>query len=127
MDGMAKVGLFGAVSSSTLAAGMAMLDGAGVAYKGFIGALYPFMDVDALVTAIVWAKLAEQRRSATSVQGWTMTLGGSGDVRGPAPALDTELVQTILRDTFQSLAISALILGIGLGILARPDSVNTSF
>ncbi len=48
MDGMATAGLFGAVSASTLAAGMAMLDAENIAYEGFIGALYPFMDIAAL-------------------------------------------------------------------------------
>ena len=56
-DAMATVGLFGAVSASTLAAGMAMLDDEGIAYEGFIGALYPFMDIAALVMAITLASL----------------------------------------------------------------------
>lgn len=123
MDGMATAGLFGAVSASTLAAGMAVLDGDGIAYEGFIGALYPFMDVAALVTAIVLAKMAEQRRTAVSTQGGTMTMGtGSG-----APGFDAGMVKTILKDTFQSPAISALVLGLALGIFARPDSVYDSF
>ena len=123
MDGMATAGLFGAVSASTLAAGMAMLDGEGIAYEGFIGALYPFMDVAALVTAIVMAKLAEQRRTAASVQGGTMTMGGGTGGVG----FDGGMVKTILKDTFQSPAISALVLGLALGIFARPDSVFDSF
>lgn len=123
MDGMATAGLFGAVSASTLAAGMAMLDGEGIAYEGFIGALYPFMDVAALVTAIVMAKLAEQRRTVASVQGGTMTMGGGSGGAG----FDGSMVKTILKDTFQSPAISALVLGLALGIFARPDSVFDSF
>ncbi len=122
MDGMATAGLFGAVSASTLAASMAVLDGDGIAYEGFIGALYPFMDVAALVTAIVLAKLAEQRRTAAAVQGGTVALGG-----GSGAAFDMGMVKTILKDTFQSPAISALVLGLGLGIFARPDSVYDSF
>jgi hypothetical protein len=64
MDGMATAGLFGAVSASTLAAGMAMLDSEGIAYEGFIGALYPFMDIAALVTAIVLARMSAERKAA---------------------------------------------------------------
>lgn len=45
---MATAGLFGAVSTSTLAAGMTMLDDEGIFYEGFIGAHYPFMDVATL-------------------------------------------------------------------------------
>ena len=124
MDAMATVGLFGAVSASTLAAGMAMLDDAGVAYEGFIGALYPFMDIAALVTAIVLARLAAERKQASALQGGTatMTLGGGGT--GP---VEPGLVRGILTDTVRSAAISALLLGLGLGLLARPDSVYDSF
>ncbi|SFI41072.1 sodium-dependent bicarbonate transport family permease [Jannaschia pohangensis] len=121
VDGMATAGLFGAVSASTLAAGMAVLDSEGVAYEGFIGALYPFMDIAALVTAIVLAKVAQARRAAQSVQGGTLTMGGSG------PKLERGLIGGILTDTFRSPAISALLAGLGIGILADPASVFDSF
>jgi hypothetical protein len=125
MDGMATAGLFGAVSASTLAAGMAMLDSEGIAYEGFIGALYPFMDIAALVTAIVLARMSAERKAAASVQGGsaTMTVGGASGGGG----FDGEMVKGILVDTLRSPAISALILGIALGIFARPESVYESF
>jgi hypothetical protein len=125
VDGMATAGLFGAVSASTLAAGMAMLDDRGVAYEGFIGALYPFMDIAALVTAIVLARMSAERKAARSIQGngtATMTIGGGGS-RG----FDGEMVRGILVDTARSPAISALLLGLAIGILARPESVYASF
>ena len=122
VDGMATAGLFGAVSASTLAAGMAMLDEGGVAYEGFIGALYPFMDVAALVTAILLAKMA-QARSAAPAGGGTLVLGGSGGRAGGEPGL----VKAILVDTLRSPAISALLLGLALGVMARPESVFESF
>ena len=123
MDGMATAGLFGAVSASTLAASMAMLDGEGVAYEGFIGALYPFMDIAALVTAIVLARMAAERKSI-AVRGGaaTLTMGG-----GQGPGIDGGMVKGILVETFRSPAISALVLGLALGIFARPDSVYESF
>ena len=125
MDGMATAGLFGAVSASTLAAGMAMLDGAGMAYEGFIGALYPFMDIAALLTAILLARMSAERKSARSVmpQGGaaTVTMGQTGG------AGHGEIVREILVDTLKSPAISALLLGLGLGLLARPDAVYASF
>lgn len=120
MDGMATAGLFGAVSASTLAASMAVLDGEGIAYEGFIGALYPFMDIAALVTAIVLARMSAQRRAAGAAQGGTIALGGG---RG----FDGGLIKSILVDTFRSSAISALLLGLALGMFARPDSVYHSF
>lgn len=130
MDGMATVGVFGAVSASTLAAGMAMLDAEQIAYEGFIGALYPFMDIAALVTAIVLARMAAARKAAsTTVQaGGTMTMGGGGGGAGLGDGgVDGALVKGILRDTFQSAAISALVLGLIIGVVARPESVYESF
>jgi hypothetical protein len=132
VDGLATAGLFGAVSASTLAAGMAVLDDSDIYYEGFIGALYPFMDIAALVTAIVLAKLSTARKTATTEMpnaSDTMTLGG-----GMAPANSTSekvvesgLIRGIFIDTFRSPAISALILGLALGIFAEPDSVYKSF
>jgi hypothetical protein len=131
LDGYATAGLFGAVSASTLAAGMAMLDDGGIAYEGFIGALYPFMDIAALVTAIVLAKSAEQRRQATIVNSdgtATVAMGsGSGFSCGPRIVVSKELLQQILMDTFRSPAISALALGLAIGVLAKPQSVFDSF
>ena len=130
MDGMATAGLFGAVSASTLAAGMAMLDAEGIAYEGFIGALYPFMDVAALLTAILLARMSAERRAispaAMAGQGGSATLtmgGGGGGGAGPTG----DLVRSILVDTLKSPAISALLLGLGLGLLARPEPVYESF
>lgn len=119
MDGMATAGLFGAVSASTLAAGMAMLDDEGIFYEGFIGALYPFMDVAALVTAIVLARLSAAR--AAQRQGGTITMGGGSG------AFDGDIVKSILTDTLRSPAISALLLGLAIGLFARPDAVYESF
>lgn len=128
VDGLATAGLFGAVSASTLAAGMAMLDDSGIAYEGFVGALYPFMDIAALVTAIVLAKMAVAPKRASDVainRDGTMTVGGG--VKGPQSAAAPGLVKGILVDTLRSPAISALIAGLALGVLAKPDSVYTSF
>ena len=121
-DGLATAGLFGAVSASTLAAGMAVLDSDGIYYEGFIGALYPFMDIAALVTAIVLARLAEARK-AVAAGGGTLVMGGGSGGNGETG----EIVRSILVSTFRSAAVSALVLGIGLGIFARPDAVYESF
>lgn len=121
MDGMATAGLFGAVSASTLAAGMVMLDAEGIAYEGFIGALYPFMDIAALVTAILLARMSAARAATARPAGGgvaTMTMGG-GENAG--------LVKEILTDTLKSPAISALLLGLAIGLLGRPEQVYASF
>lgn len=135
-DAMATVGLFGAVSASTLAAAMAMLGDAGIYYEGFIGALYPFMDVAALVTAIVLAKLslARQASASATAEGGTITMGGGsgsgsgiGGGDGPNGINTHSIVRSILTDTLRSGAISALLLGMALGLFAKPESVFTSF
>ncbi|WP_439142386.1 sodium-dependent bicarbonate transport family permease [Pseudooctadecabacter sp.] len=134
VDALATVGMFGAVSASTLAAGMAVLDDSGITYEGYIGALYPFMDIAALITAIVLAKLSLARKTARSVTvnaGGTATLGGPAMRTAMAKTPEGEdadtLVRGIMVDTFRSPAISALVAGLVLGILAKPDSVFDSF
>ncbi len=129
VDGLATAGLFGAVSASTLAAGMAVLDENGMAYEGFIGALYPFMDIAALVTAIVLAKVAAARRAGAG-----LTTGGALVAGGPQPAAtfpntaeNAGLIRGIFVDTFRSPAISALVIGLALGVLSQPDAVYKSF
>ena len=135
MDAMATAGLFGAVSASTLAAGMAMLEDEGIAYEGFIGALYPFMDIAALLTAILLARMGAARRAgAAQMQGGvaTMTMGGghggaalgSADMSGGG---NGALIREILIDTLKSPAISALLLGLAIGMLGTPDAVYKSF
>lgn len=134
VDGLATAGLFGAVSASTLAAGMAILDDEGIAYEGFIGALYPFMDIAALVTAIVMAKVASARRTASAL---SVDASGTASMTAPSlintnpttdtPAVEKGLIKGILVDTFRSPAISALLVGLAIGILTQPDSVYKSF
>ncbi|MEO9827256.1 MAG: sodium-dependent bicarbonate transport family permease [Paracoccaceae bacterium] len=144
VDGLATAGMFGAVSASTLAAGMAMLDDEGIYYEGFIGALYPFMDIAALVTAIVMAKLAAARRTAASVSVQPTGGASTATLMGPAvqrtalqtnnqpdmprtPIVEEGLLRGILVDTFRSPAISALLVGLAIGVLTEPDSVYKSF
>jgi hypothetical protein len=104
---------------------MAVLDSDGIAYEGFIGALYPFMDIAALVTAIVLARMSAARASLAGSTGGSATVA-LGRVTGTG-GLEPGLVRGILVDTFRSPAISALPLGLALGMFARPDSVYSSF
>lgn len=131
VDGLATAGLFGAVSASTLAAGMAILDDTGVPYEGFIGALYPFMDISALVTAIAMAKVSAARRATSTVilsGNGTLAAGASRTADAvPDDVGGSDLVRGILVDTFRSPAISALVAGLALGVLSEPDTVYKSF
>ncbi len=106
-DGIATAGLFGAVSASTLAAAMALLDERSMGYEAWVPALYPFMDIPALILAIMLANLYFAKKDKDSVQEFS--------------ALE------IIKDTLRSSALSALLLGMALGLLTTPDKVFESF
>jgi hypothetical protein len=105
-DGIATSGLFGAVSGSTLAAAIVVLENEDIVYEHWAPALYPFMDIPALVTAIVLASLYLKRKD------------GSGEkVR----------IWPIVKESLQGSALSALLLGIVLGLFTRPETVFDGF
>jgi hypothetical protein len=106
-DGIATAGLFGAVSGSTLAAGMALLEEDGIYFEGWAPALYPFMDIPALVMAIVLAKIYLNKQNGDS--------NGQVDVWG------------IIKESLQGSALSALLLGLALGLFTRPEQVFDTF
>jgi hypothetical protein len=105
-DGIATAGLFGAVSGSTLAAGMVVLETSNIPYEPWAPALYPFMDIPALVLAIVLASLYLKRKdgSGEKVQIWP-----------------------IVKESLQGSALSALLLGIALGLFTNPEKVVDTF
>ena len=106
-DGIATAGLFGAVSASTLAAAMVVLEEEAVAYEAWVPALYPFMDIPALVLVIVLANIHLARKKggkATQVRVWP-----------------------IIKESLQGSALTALLLGLALGLLTRPDRVFEGF
>lgn len=106
-DGIATAGLFGAVSASTLAAGIVMLDEQSIAYEAWVPALYPFMDIPALILAIVLARLHRERSK-----------------NGESHRVDT---WAIIKESLRGSALSAMLLGLALGLLARPERVLESF
>jgi len=88
------------------------------------------MDIAALVTAIVLARMSAERRAADVVQGdgtATMTIGGNIGRGGLSDGVDGAMVRNVVVDTFRSPAISALLLGIAIGLFARPDAVYEGF
>ncbi len=106
-DGLATAGLFGAVSGSTFAAALTMLEAQNIPYEGWSAALYPFMDIPALVTAIVLASIYTSKRRGTD----------NARVK----------VWPIVKESLQGSALSALLLGLALGLLTEPESVYTTF
>ncbi|MEL6130311.1 MAG: sodium-dependent bicarbonate transport family permease [Cyanobacteria bacterium J06554_6] len=160
LDAIATGGLFGAVSGSTLAAGITLLESEGMQYEAWAAALYPFMDIPALVTAIVIASIYAKkqrdkylsREEYLSKEGYRskqpVAVGGAPSSQGvstggypsgqdgiasghPNEQRDTASewvkIWPIVKDSLQGSALSALILGLALGILARPESVYESF
>lgn len=106
-DGIATAGLFGAVSASTLAAAILMLEEQDITYEAWVPALYPFMDIPALILAIVLANVHLKKQGAAAEGKWS--------------------VKGIIKDSLRSSAISAMLLGIALGILSKPESVFEGF
>ncbi|ACB52287.1 sodium dependent bicarbonate transporter [Crocosphaera subtropica ATCC 51142] len=140
VDAIATGGLFGAVSGSTLAAGLAVLDAQGMEYEAWSAALYPFMDIPALVTAIVLAsiytskqkKLAAENeyRSKQEFYGEQKEYGQQRITASGYPHEEQNHrveIWPIIKDSLQGSALSALLLGLALGLLTRPESVYESF
>lgn len=98
VDALATAGLFGAVSGSTLAAGITVLESQGIEYEAWAAALYPFMDIPALVTAIVLASIytSKQKRdkylknaeyiSKGEYSGMQPVAAGGAPIDQPVPA-----------------------------------------
>ncbi len=156
VDALATGGLFGAVSGSTLAAGITMLESEGMQYEAWAAALYPFMDIPALVTAIVLASIytgkqrdtvAEDIAQQEHLSKQAVTVGEHPNQQ-QYPATRQEYLSQqritaggypseegikrveiwpIVKESLQGSALSALLLGLALGILTRPESVYESF
>jgi len=110
-DGIATAGLFGAVSASTLAVAIVMLEEESIAFEAWAPALYPFMDIPALILAIVIANIHLKKQ-------------GNGKGKGKETKVD---VWQIVKESLRGSALSALLLGLALGLLTNSESVLTSF
>ncbi|MHA7901475.1 MAG: sodium-dependent bicarbonate transport family permease [Henriciella sp.] len=106
-DAIATSGLFGAVSASTLAAAIIILEEEMIAFEAWAPALYPFMDIPALVLAIVLASLHAQKTETEN---------------GEKPEIGT-----IILDSLRGSALSALLLGLAIGLLTNPGRIYTEF
>jgi len=106
-DGIATAGLFGAVSASTLAAAMVVLEEQDVFYEAWVPALYPFMDIPALIVAIVLANLYLAKNHK----------GTRERVR----------IGSVIIESLRGSALSALLLGLVIGLLTRPETVFEGF
>jgi len=106
-DGIATAGLFGAVSASTLAAAMVMLEEQEMVFEAWVPALYPFMDIPALILAILLANMYLARNKGRERE----------EVRPLA----------IIAESLRGSALSALLLGLALGLFTNPERIFEGF
>jgi uncharacterized protein len=124
VDAIATGGLFGAVSGSTMAAALTLLEEQNIKYEAWAGALYPFMDIPALVTAIVVANiyLNRKKRRVAVHSGMEESFDKPKDA-----GINRVKIWPIVQESLQGSALSAMLLGVALGLFTRPESVYQSF
>jgi uncharacterized protein len=142
VDAIATGGLFGAVSGSTMAAGLTVLEEQKISYEAWAGALYPFMDIPALVTAIVIANIYLNKKKlsvATQVAKQPIAVGDNPDKedypstrqeylsKQQDPADNRVKIWPIVEESLRGPALSAMLLGLALGIFTQPESVYKGF
>lgn len=127
VDAIATGGLFGAVSGSTMAAALTLLEEQNIQYEAWAGALYPFMDIPALVTAIVVANiyLNKKKRSAAALS--QEPPGTRQEYRDQQQGNSKVKIWPIIEESLRGPALSAMLLGLALGIFTRPETVYKGF
>jgi hypothetical protein len=142
-DGIATAGLFGAVSGSTFAAALTLLETQKMPYEAWSAALYPFMDIPALVTAIVLASIYTTSKQHGNTDEYLskqeylnkqrVTAGKYPSEQGivargyPSKQRERVKIWPIVKESLQGSALSALLLGLALGLLTQPESVYKTF
>ena len=141
VDAIATGGLFGAVSGSTMAAGLTLLEEQKIPYEAWAGALYPFMDIPALVTAIVVANIYLNKKKRKN-EAYAMEEVPSQQLvaAGDYPSSRQEYLNQnqdngdnrvkiwpIIEESLRGPALSAMLLGLALGIFTQPETVYKSF
>ena len=155
VDAIATAGLFGAVSGSTLAAALTLLESPDINmfYEPWAAALYPFMYIPALVSAIVLASVhINKSRTVASDEVYQSEHASPPAFAAPQQAFAYEAnpaggssatvvsrsrqskalpkrveIWPIIKESLQGSALSALLLGLALGILTRPEGVYETF
>ncbi|WP_017294756.1 sodium-dependent bicarbonate transport family permease [Geminocystis herdmanii] len=148
VDAIATGGLFGAVSGSTMAAGLTVLEEQKISFEAWAGALYPFMDIPALVTAIVIANIYLNKKKSPMSEEFSAeesfakeaVMAGEYHSNPEYPATRQEYLNQqqskankgvqiwpIIEESLRGPALSAMLLGLALGILTKPESVYEGF
>jgi len=144
VDAVATGGLFGAVSGSTPAAALTLLETEGIKYEPLAAALYPFTDIPALVTAIVAASIYLSKKRGTADEDLSKPeyLSQESVAAGeypsepeyptsrqeyrsqqritasgyPSEQREGVKIWPIVKESLQGSALSALLLGLALGL-----------
>jgi uncharacterized protein len=124
VDAIATGGLFGAVSGSTMAAGLTVLEEQKISYEAWAGALYPFMDIPALVTAIVIANVYLNKKKRKEL---SYATGQESSSQQEEHKDSRVKIWPIIEESLRGPALSAMLLGLALGIFTQPESVYKSF
>jgi len=103
---MGTAGLFGAVSASTMVAGMAALEHEGIAFEAWVPALYPFMDIPALVLAIVLGNLLISKTNGSTAK---------------------FSIRLITKNSLIGVSVLTLIGGVLLGIFSQAEGIFYEF
>jgi hypothetical protein len=142
VDAIATGGLFGAVSGSTMAAGLTVLEEQKITFEAWSAALYPFMDIPALVTAIVVANiyLNNKKRKELARAAMEGSLTKQPVAAGDYPSTRQEYLSQqkdpddnkvkiwpIIEESLRGPALSAMLLGLALGLFTQPENVYQSF
>lgn len=148
VDALATGGLFGAVSGSTMAAGLTVLEEQKISYEAWAGALYPFMDIPALVTAIVVANIYLSKKKSPMSEEFSTeeslakeaVMAGEYHSNREYPTTRQEYLRQqegkknkgvriwpIIEESLRGPALSAMLLGLALGIFTQPESVYEGF
>lgn len=130
VDAIATGGLFGAVSGSTMAAGLTVLEEQKMPFEAWAGALYPFMDIPALVTAIVVANIYLNKKNLKATQEHLSEeeyLSKQEYLSKHGTANNRVKIWPIIEESLRGPALSAMLLGLALGIFTQPESVYKGF
>lgn len=107
---------FGAVSSATLMVAISLLDSLGIAYEGFVPALYPFMDSSAIIVAIFLGKWGLYRQKYSQ---------DPGTIEAKISTVNNKnKIGTLIFETITNSGVYVLLGSLVIGLIAGPERLE---